>query len=467
MNQNINKLTGKPIKVLWFGDLVVLSGFGRIGNEVTLRLKQRGYDVQGIGISYSGWPHGLPFWIWPLSGQDLWNGLVTIVNQQQPDVLISCQDFPYHQTIWNGCRIDFSKIKWIWITPIDGTPIHPEWMNLCKWADGKMAISRFGVEALRQVGQKVSLCQPGINPQEFYPAPLEERNDLRGKAGYSAGDFIVGVVAVNQGRKAIPPMIQAFHEFAKDKPNARLYLDMDRISPAGWDIPNLLIQQGWTDEERKRVRFKDDLWAYAAERSEQPEHAMLPLRNRYVIMDAHMVISHREGFGLPLLESMACRVPTIALDYCSGPEICGEGRGYLIPKIDYMEYGTWGGARDAFPDISALTRTLETVYCYPEQATAIAATGYEWARQQTWDRAADAVEAEIQSALKHQGVVSHEPITRSGIETNLSDDRAPAAAERSDTVIQPTRNVAALPEEPVPDIVGVRAEAVVRDYRTG
>ena len=48
MNQNINPITGKPIKIVWFGDLVVLTGFGRIGNEITKRLKQRGYDFFGI-----------------------------------------------------------------------------------------------------------------------------------------------------------------------------------------------------------------------------------------------------------------------------------------------------------------------------------------------------------------------------------------------------------------------------------
>ena len=75
------------------------------------------------------------------------------------------------------------------------------------------------------------------------------------------------------------------------------------------------------------------------------------------------------------------------MDYCSGTEICGEGRGVLIPRLDYMEYGTWGGARDAFPDLKALERELNMLYCYPERAAGIASVGYEWAVQQTWDKA--------------------------------------------------------------------------------
>jgi glycosyltransferase involved in cell wall biosynthesis len=447
MNLNIHPKENRPIRILWFGDMVVLSGFGRIGNEVTRRLHQRGYALQGAGISYSGWPHDFPFHQWPLAGQDIWGALVTIVNGTKPDILISCQDFPYHVNIWQACRIDFSKTKWIWITPIDGTPIHPDWLDLCKWPDGKMTISRFGVEAFRQAGQKVSLCHPGVEVKEFYPADSDERAALREKAGYNPADYIVGIVAMNQGRKAIPPMVQAFYEFARDKPNAKLYLDMDKAGPGGWDIPNLLKQMGLSEDDRKRVRYKEDVFASSQE--------LTPLRNRYVLLDSHMVISHREGFGLPLLESMACKVATIAMDWCSGTEIVGDGRGILIPRLDYMEYGTWGGARDAFPDLQALERELNMLYCYPERAAGIASVGYEWAIQQTWDRAADAVEAEIHTAFAHERNVSREPAANLGnpVTTGLSDNRSPANDERDRTVLQPITRSDSVPEKPVPDSV--------------
>lgn len=407
----LNKQENRPYKVLWFGDLVVLSGFGRIGNEVTQRLRQRGYDVQGIGLGYGGWPHNAPFWIWPTAGVDIWNTLAGVVNQFKPDVIVSCQDFPYHQTIWQACKIDFSRTKWVWITPIDGTPVHPDWVKLTDWADGAMVISRFGQEAMRDAGKRVELCHPGVNTSEIYPAEADEKKALRELAGFLPDDYVVGVVCMNQGRKAIPPMISAFYEFAKDKPNAKLYLDMDKVSPAGWDIPNLLKQMGLSEADQKRTVFKDDVWKSATEKSNTPEHALLPLRARYALMDAHMVISHREGFGLPLLESMACRVPTLALDWCSGTELVGEGRGALVERLPYMEYGTWGGARDAFPDVAHITEHLQRLYQAPNISAEMAERGYQWAIKQTWDVAADQVETVIQSALsrKRMEKPSHEP----------------------------------------------------------
>lgn len=395
--QSINPLTKQPYKILFFGDGVVPSGFGRIVNNTALRLHQRGYGIQVASISYSGWPHGFPFHVWPLAGQDIWTGLVNIVNATQPDILVSVQDFPYHQTIWNACRIDFSKIKWVFITPIDGVPVHPDWVKLCDYPDGKMVISRFGIEALRQEGKRADLCHPGVDVTEFYPAEAEEKIALRKSAGYEDGDFIVGVMCMNQGRKAISSMIEAFYEFAKDKPEAKLYLDMDKASPAGWDIPNLLKSLKWTEAEQKRVKYRENLQALP---DGKPNEAMQSLRNRYAILDLHMVISHREGYGLPLHESMACKVATMALDYCSGTEILGEGRGYLVNRLPYMELGTWGGARDGFPDMNDFHHQLELVYGMPAQRQQRAQAGYEWAIKQTWDVTADQVEATIQAALK-------------------------------------------------------------------
>lgn len=427
--RHLNPKTNQPYKVLWFGDLVALSGFGRIGNEVTRRLAARGYSVQGVGMQYSGWPHDFPFHIWPPNPANLFETIVQAVGTFQPDILVSCQDFPYHQQIWQGCRLDFSRMKWVFITPIDGTPVHPDWVKVVDVSDGALTISRFGVEALRQAGKRVGLCHPGAARNEFYPVDAPTRAGLREKAGLAPDAWVVGVVCMNQGRKAIAPMIEAFHEHAKDKPGARLYLDMDRASPAGWDLPALLIQMGWTETERARVVFKDDLF-------KRDFAAFAPLVNRYALMDAHMVISHREGFGLPLLESMACRVPTLALDWCSGTEIVGEGRGLLVRRLPYMQHGTWGGARDAFPDMADLVAKLNLLYDQPAQAAAIAETGYRWAIQQTWDAAADAVEDVIQSALKRE---RKEPPSHVRPDPNpapsLNDTAGPADAVGRDPVL--------------------------------
>src|SRR3972149_4926398 len=143
-----------------------------------------------------------------------------------------------------------------------------------------------------------------------------------------------------------------------------------------------------------------------------------------------MLVGPRVGFGLPLVESMACRVPTLALDWCSGPEIVGEGRGMLVKRLAYMEHGTWGGARGALPDGAGAIEKMEMLYADRALAAYTAERGYEWAIRQTWDVTADQVETVLQSALKRErkDKPSHEPIPAPTPDARqLSDTRGPAS----------------------------------------
>ncbi len=91
--------TPKQPKILWFGHLVDESGFGRIGNEVTTRLHQRGYDVIGLSRTWSGYPWTkLPYPIWGTGGIDIWNRLTAMAMAEKPDVIVVCDYFPYAQT---------------------------------------------------------------------------------------------------------------------------------------------------------------------------------------------------------------------------------------------------------------------------------------------------------------------------------------------------------------------------------
>lgn len=54
----------------------------------------------------------------------------------------------------------------------------------------------------------------------------------------------------------------------------------------------------------------------------------------YARCDAWMWPSRREGFGLPILEAMACRTPVIAAPAGAAPEILAQGGGVLLPAAD-------------------------------------------------------------------------------------------------------------------------------------
>lgn len=369
-------------KILTLSDSGVPSGYGRIHDEVCQRLVKRGYELMAASLMYDGLlpPQyegiGLPYHVASLAGHAEWpQQFMALANTYRPDIVLVIQDAPYAMQV-QALPLDWSRYALMVITPVDGAPIYPPWLDMLKKADGTMSISQFGVRHHKLGGVQSELCRPGINPDGFFALPEAKRMAVREQLGIKADAFVMGIVAQNQGRKDIPHMLEAFFTFAQDKPDARLLLNMERQSPAGWDLPMLCKQWGW--DERKII-YRDDC----------AKAGVMEMRERYNVMDVHVVLSHREGFGLPLVEAQACGVVNLALDWCSGTEICGDGHGVLIDPIDYHSYSTWGGALDYHPDMKDFVNKLQMLFDEPEQRKAIAAKGMARARTWTWDSSVD------------------------------------------------------------------------------
>lgn len=371
------------VKLLVLSDSATPSGYGRIADEVMTRLHKRGLDVFAASLGYDGLlppsldGQRLPYWVASLGGKPWLEEFQKLIGPVAPDLIAVIQDAPYIEAVRN-LPVDWSQTGFLAITPVDGAPIYPRWVQTMRAADAAMSISEFGVAAYRKAGVAAELCRPGVDPNVFFRKPDVERAAIRAQLGLQPDQFVLGTMAMNQGRKAISQMVKAFFEFAADKPEARYLLDMEAVSPAGWDIPALCEQYGW---DKAKLIFRAD-----AVRA-----GVTKLADRYNVLDAHMVISHREGYGLPLAEAMACGAVSLAMDYCSGPEIVGDGRGVLVKALEYEEIGTWGGAIDKFPDMTDLVSKLDGLYRNPAERAAIAQKGMAWARSHTWDATADSV----------------------------------------------------------------------------
>lgn len=56
------------------------------------------------------------------------------------------------------------------------------------------------------------------------------------------------------------------------------------------------------------------------------------LRNIYSQCDAWLFTSRSEGFGLPILEAMACRTPVIGVPVGAAPDLIDSSTGFLVPR---------------------------------------------------------------------------------------------------------------------------------------
>ncbi len=98
------------------------------------------------------------------------------------------------------------------------------------------------------------------------------------------------------------------------------------------------------------------------------------LRALYSSARAFVFPSWIEGFGLPVLEAMACGAPVVSSDRGSIPEVAGEAA--LMCDVD---------------DIAGLARLIERVLTDEAEAERLRKAGYERIKLFSWDRAAKEV----------------------------------------------------------------------------
>jgi len=108
----------------------------------------------------------------------------------------------------------------------------------------------------------------------------------------------------------------AFSIFAKDKPDAVIYLHMDMFGAfGGWNLPNLLDAVGINKDQVVLV----DQVAYRYGLDQKT------LAGLYSAADVYLGTSYGEGFGVGTIEAQACGVPVIVSNFAASPELVGDG----------------------------------------------------------------------------------------------------------------------------------------------
>ncbi len=109
----------------------------------------------------------------------------------------------------------------------------------------------------------------------------------------------------------------------------------------------------------------------------QPEQETIP--NIYAQCDVWLFTSEAEGFGLPLLEAMACRTPVIATHAGAAVDIVDNSNGVLVPT-----------------DVDAFVHEIEMFkHMNANTWLTFSKRAYETAQSYSWDDATDLFEAAI------------------------------------------------------------------------
>lgn len=312
------------------------------------------------------------------------------IQRLQPDIFFTLLDtFMVHP--WYS-EMNFSPAKSIFYFPTDGEPFLPG--NVCdvilKKANKAVAMSKFAKQQAKEAhGLDTEYIPHAVEERTFYPLSEEEKKNNRIKWGLQ-GKFVVGCVARNQPRKMMDRTIKAFTKFAKDKDDVVLVLHMDPLDRAAAFNISQLIQ---VLNIQNKVVFTGTRYfeGFAYEQ----------MREVYNLFDVFCLLTSGEGFGVPIIEAMACEVPVIATDYTTTNELVeqdgksGESvkladtESYLHPtKSDSMLMtltGSWNVERGV-ADISDASKQLNKLYYERELIKIYGKTGYKKVRKYyTWN----------------------------------------------------------------------------------
>jgi len=377
------------MKILWFSDFLIPTGIGRVSHYLVHGLIKKGFEVAVATPYMAGKPlviEGVKIYPMLQFDQVL---LTRIVYEFEPDLVVC------YITHWQPPYNQLSKIiselgiKILWYNPMEWDEISPTYVapylgaNMIAVATetGKKVLSEFLPEDF------IAVVSHGVDPRVFYVEnPKPKFREFK-------NHFIYGMVGKNVMRKSYPELIEAFAKLPPEiKEKSGLYLHTTKVSTAGevvyWNLDWLVIKYNL----QGKVFTPEFITMWQGEDDDM-------LRRLYCAMNCYCQVSLSEGFGLPIIEAMACGVPILASANTSTPEVVGDA-GILVECWEEPIYNHDGWATYKVK-ISKLTEAMEEIYRNKELRESLIKKGMERAREFTWEKATEQMTSAIEKAYKH------------------------------------------------------------------
>lgn len=156
---------------------------------------------------------------------------------------------------------------------------------------------------------RVSVVPLGVDTEVFRPAPKEAVTAVRRRYGIE-GPYVLSLTGI-EPRKNLPAMIRAYGILKADvRPTLVLAGPLAPRNPEGWDLLRPAL-----DDQPPEVRDRIVFTGYV---SEMDKVALLTGAEALVYPSLY------EGFGLPVIEAMACGTPVLTSSVSALPETAGD-----------------------------------------------------------------------------------------------------------------------------------------------
>jgi glycosyltransferase involved in cell wall biosynthesis len=194
----------------------------------------------------------------------------------------------------------------------------------------------------------------GVDHERFRPPSDPDESRWYVERQFGVDRRYVLYVSNHQRKKNTEGLVQAFALVAREVSDVDLVL-------TGWHTPEFRLVQQLIDQLELRSRVK--VLGHVADEA---------LPTLYGAAAAFALPSFHEGFGLPVLEAMACGTPVLASNVYALPEVAGEAARLVDPYR-----------------VNEIAEGLIQILSDPTFAATLRQKGLARAREFTWRRAAE------------------------------------------------------------------------------
>lgn len=356
------------LKIWFWGDAGVSTGFGRMTHHFAEGLLARGHDVHVYAVNWKG-DHKQ---IGALKGRaevarvftnpnDVYGvaGSFESVTRFGPDVAVIFNDLPVIMQILPT----IPPVPTVLYFPVDCADIPGWWLQPLRLATAGYTFTRHGVDEVAKVDPRmpVGVIPHAIDADLFYPISparpgvvrtnggvytVYSRDECRAMHGVS-DKFVILWADRNSQRKNPQGFLSAIAPFLRSHPDAILWMHCS-VTDEGGDLTTWFNKYGLG--RQVRMSPNQDTF-YGVSNAD--------LNGIYNIADIRVSSSLGEGFGLITGEAAAAGVPQVLPEFTCFREVAGPGAVYIPSQAPYY---TQLGSRLMYPDLFEMTAAVEVMY---------------------------------------------------------------------------------------------------------
>ena len=330
-------------------------GYGHAGWNIvkTLYNLRHGVCLFPLGSSYHLSPEELPLL------EAIHTGSINYLDHQNPCLLIWHEFALFSQFTCKGKYVAYSFFE---VNQLD--PLRQQNMNYC---DEILVASNWAKEVVESngVGTPVSVVPLGVDTEVFKP-----------RQSVKDGPYKFFTIGKIEQRKCTDILSDIFAAAFDSTDEVEFHIICD--SP----LPQIKQQMPAIKEKFRNSKLGDKIFLHNNVPYDQDLVAFIQQ------MDCGVFLTRAEGFGLPILQSMACGKPVITTDYSAQMEFCTTENAKLVnitefePAIDGVWFhglGTW--AKIGNKEIGQCIEYMRD--CYKNRPANVA--GVETAKKFSWE----------------------------------------------------------------------------------